>query len=68
MGINWAKTNGRIQHGFIKLHRAKNNVRGRSWKHLKEDFKVSAKLSHKEDKEGSKGINPRIINLGTRRR
>ena len=42
MGINWAKTNGRIQHGFIRLHRAKNNVRGRSWKHLKEDFEVSA--------------------------
>jgi hypothetical protein len=41
MAINWAKTNGRIQHGFIKLHRAKNNVKGRSWKHMKEDFEVN---------------------------
>lgn len=38
----WAKTNGRNQHGFIKLHRAKNNERGRLWEHLKEDFEITA--------------------------
>jgi hypothetical protein len=41
MLIHWAKINGRIQHGLVKLHREKDKKRGRSWKHLKEDFETN---------------------------